>query len=277
MAQWNKISERWKIEDRRSSNVMRVWSIGLVWILMFAAVWYLSGKDPASILLDTLEYSQEFSQTENITQDDEYSWVDAYEAFVSTVLGSNNTFWESTLAQAGSQYQEPTVVLFRSGTYSACGGAQAQYGPHYCPADETIYLDETFFDELSWELWAQGGDVAEAYVIAHEVWHHLQNILEITDMYSRSSNEESIAIELQADCLAGVWLGYIDDQNVLEQNEILEALDAAWAVWDDRIQKKATGEVHPETWTHGSSEQRKEWFMTGYNSKNLNSCNTSEI
>jgi predicted metalloprotease len=191
--------------------------------------------------------------------------------FVSTVLGSVNDTWENVFAQNNLTYEEPKLVLFRGSTQSSCGGAVDYVGPHYCPEDETIYLDETFFDELTTRLGAQGGDVAEAYVIAHEVGHHAQNELGIFDR-AGSSNEDSIRLELQADCFAGLWAYSIKDLGVLEQNEINEAIDAARSVGDDRIQAQTTGRVNPEKWTHGSSAQRTQAFNTGFSSGNLASC-----
>jgi uncharacterized protein len=168
-------------------------------------------------------------------------------------------------------------------TTSACGNASSAVGPHYCPLDRTIYLDETFFDELTRRFGAEGGDVAEAYVIAHEVAHHAQNELGIMDQVNKAaqSNEESandlsVGIELQADCFAGLWANSIKDLGVFMPGEIKEALDAAAAVGDDRIQERVTGHINPESWTHGSSEQRVTWFNRGFETGNLANCNTLE-
>jgi len=143
-------------------------------------------------------------------------------------------------------------------------------GPHYCPLDSVIYLDETFFGELQSRLGAAGGDVAEAYVIAHEVGHHVQNELNLLD--ASRSNAASVEVELQADCFAGLWLGSLKSEGVLEEGETREALDAASTVGDDNIQKRTEGEIQPESWTHGSSEQRKNAFTAGYNGAGLQSC-----
>lgn len=189
--------------------------------------------------------------------------------------------WSNLFAQTGDAYTPPKLVLFRSATASSCGTATSQVGPHYCPLDQTIYLDETFFEELTNRFGAQGGDVAEAYVIAHEVAHHAQNELQIMDKVQmrRESNPDeandlSIKLELQADCFAGLWAYSIKDAGVFTQNEIYEAMDAASAVGDDRIQERTTGYSNPETWTHGSSAQRVNWFNKGYNSGQLSSCDT---
>jgi predicted metalloprotease len=143
-------------------------------------------------------------------------------------------------------------------------------GPHYCPLDSKIYLDETFFAQLQTRLGAQGGDVAEAYVMAHEVGHHVQNELGILNV--SEDNEGSIATELQADCFAGLWLGSLKSEGILEEGEIREALDAASTVGDDNIQQRTQGEIQPESWTHGSSEERVQWFTAGYNGAGMESC-----
>lgn len=201
---------------------------------------------------------------------------DSYEEFASTVLGSNDDMWEQVFSNEGIIYDPPTLVLFRTATETGCGTATSEVGPFYCPLDQTIYLDETFFEELTNRFGARGGDVAQAYVISHEVGHHVQNLLGILDNKSNSHSEEnqsaSIQIELQADCFAGLWAYSIKELEVLSPGEIIEAMDAAAAVGDDRIQKAITGRVNPETWTHGSSEQRVNSFTNGYESGELKSC-----
>jgi uncharacterized protein len=202
--------------------------------------------------------------------------------FTETVLGSNDDLWAAIFAENGLTYAPPTLVLFREATGSACGGADARVGPHYCPLDETIYLDETFFGELQSRFGAEGGDVAEAYVIAHEVGHHVQNELDIMDevqtMQQQTSGSErnqlSVALELQADCFAGVWANSIRDAGVFLPGEIEEAMDAAAAVGDDRIQETVQGRVTPENWTHGSSEDRVAWFTAGFDTGDPAGCDT---
>ena len=218
-------------------------------------------------------------------QPDEFAGEDDYEVFVSTVLGSTDDTWNAIFTAWGQQYVEPTLVLFRGTTQSACGGASSAVGPHYCPPDETIYIDETFFDELVRRFGATGGDVAEAYVIAHEVGHHVQKRLGIMEEVQRAqqaagsqaeANALSVRLELQADCFAGVWANSIRDAGVVEAGEIREALDAAATVGDDRIQERVQGQVSPETWTHGSSDQRVEWFTRGWEGGDPARCNTFE-
>ena len=200
----------------------------------------------------------------------DFEGADQYEVFVSTVLGSVNSMWEEAFAKNNSEYVAPKLVLFRGGTQSACGGAFSEVGPHYCPLDETIYLDETFFEELQDRFGAKGGDVAQAYVIAHEVGHHVQQSLGVLE--TSDSNRASVKTELQADCFAGLWAYSVKDRGVFEVGEIAEALDAAAAVGDDRIQKSTTGRINPETWTHGSSADRMNAFKAGYENGTLEAC-----
>ena len=218
-------------------------------------------------------------QTQHVVEDSEFAGDDAYEVFASTVLGSTNVLWEKEFVNQRKTYSQPTMVLFRVATQSACGTATSQVGPHYCPLDNTIYLDETFFEELTNRLGAQGGDVAEAYVIAHEAAHHaqlelgiMQQVQTLEQTEPERANEVSIALELQADCFAGLWFNSIKDLGVLEAGEIGEAMDAAAAVGDDRIQAKTTGRVNPESWTHGSAEQRLTWFNRGFEQGSYAAC-----
>ena len=207
---------------------------------------------------------------------------DDIRAFSEAVLGSTETLWTDVFTQAGLTYDPATFVIFEGFTDSACGGANSQVGPHYCPLDETIYIDFGFFQELQRRFGAAGGDFAEAYVIAHEVAHHVQNELGISSQVRTlqqqnpgDANALSVSLELQADCLAGVWAFSIYQRdNILEAGDIAEALDAAAAVGDDRIQATVTGRVNPESWTHGSSDERQFWFNEGYRTGDPNACDT---
>ena len=202
----------------------------------------------------------------NLTTTD-FEGADDYEVFAATVLGSTNDYWHGVFNARNQDYTEPKLVLFRSATQSGCGLATSDVGPHYCPADQTIYLDETFFVELQQRFKAKGGDVAEAYVIGHEVGHHVQNLEGTLDRAQREGTQAAaIGTELQADCYAGAWANSVAHLGVFEPNEISEAMDAAAAVGDDRIQQQVNGQVSPETWTHGSSEERVKWFTTGFES-----------
>ncbi len=271
MALWEKIQSRGQIEDRRGAPSRLLVGGGGLGILGIALTLFLTlaGGGDINDVVDQLQGIQVVPQSENAKQ---FEGKDSYEVFASTVLGSNNDMWRTVFAQAHKEYVEPKLVLFRTATESACGVATSAVGPHYCPLDQTVYLDETFFKELTNILGAQGGDVAEAYVISHEVGHHAQNLLGILD--SENTNEDSIKTELQADCFAGLWAYSIRDLGVLQFGEINEAMNAAAAVGDDRIQQKIGGRVNPETWTHGSSTQRVSWFNQGYQNGNVDSCNT---
>ncbi len=201
--------------------------------------------------------------------------------FMSFVLDDNQRVWGRILPTLGSQYPEARLVLFRDTVRSACGFAQAATGPFYCPGDQKVYLDLSFFDELGRRFGAPG-DFAQAYVIAHEIGHHVQQVLGITDQMRSMQrqrpdlkNQLSVRLELQADCLAGVWANTTAQRDLLERGDVDEGLRAAAAVGDDRIQRQAgRGYINPETFTHGTSEQRMEWFRKGLNSGDPNICDT---
>ena len=200
--------------------------------------------------------------------------------FVEVVLAETEDTWNSLFQQAGQSYREPKLVLFTDRVRSACGMASAATGPFYCPADMQVYMDLGFFDQL--RRMGGGGDFAAAYVIAHEVGHHVQRLLgterEVRAMQQRlgqaQSNDLSVKMELQADCFAGVWGHYAQQEGLLEQGDLQEALSAAGAIGDDALQQQAGRVVRPETFTHGSSSQRIRWFRTGFESGDPNQCNT---
>lgn len=277
MADWSRITSRGNVEDRRGNSLLGfgggLGGAGLFGVLALIAVNFLMSG--GQIDLNSVLSQLQSVQPSSTSQAAQFEGLDSYEKFASTVLGSTNDVWKQVFSKSGKPYKEPLLVLFRNATQSGCGIASSQVGPHYCPADETIYLDETFFDELKNRFGAKGGDVAEAYVIAHEVGHHVQGQLGIMDRYGTShDNQDSIRLELQADCFAGVWAGSLKNSGVFEPNEINEAIDAAEAVGDDRVQEAVQGRVTPETWTHGSAEQRKLWLKTGYDSGDPTACNT---
>lgn len=200
--------------------------------------------------------------------------------FLSFVLDDIQETWTTIFADGGLQYQDARLVLYRQLDQSACGMAQAAMGPFYCPADQRVYLDLSFFDELSRRLGAPG-DFAEAYVVAHEMGHHVQNLLGLSSQVSQAqranpgnANELSVALELQADCFAGVWGASAAARGLLEQGDLEEGLTAAAAVGDDRLQRETTGRVTPDTFTHGTSAQRMQWFRTGFDSGSASACET---
>jgi len=267
MANWGKIISRGEVEDRRSLGPVALGGISLTGVALLLLFNYLAGGDPIDVLsqLNTLP-----TENRQMVDGNSFEGEDEYEVFAETVIGSNNDLWTQVLDSRNQSYQPPKLVLFRTATQSACGTASSQVGPHYCPLDATIYLDETFFDELSSRFGAQGGDVAEAYVMAHEVGHHVQNELGLLE--GQQTNEDSIQTELQADCLAGLWANSIKHLEVFTPGEIHEAMDAAAAVGDDRIQERVTGSINPENWTHGSSAQRVSWFNKGYETGTFETC-----
>lgn len=200
--------------------------------------------------------------------------------FVSFVLDDAQRTWAQVLPQQGVQYRRAKLVLFRDAIDSACGFAEAATGPFYCPGDEKVYIDLGFYDELKQRFGAPG-DFAQAYVLAHEIGHHVQNVLGIEEKVRAArrqnpgaANALSVRMELQADCFAGVWAHSTDQRQILESGDIEEGLGAAAAVGDDRLQRMSTGRVNPESFTHGSSAQRMEWFKRGFTSGNVQSCNT---
>lgn len=199
--------------------------------------------------------------------------------FVATVLADTEDVWTKIFAENGLTYEEPKLVLFRDGVQTACGGASSASGPFYCPSDHKVYMDLAFFDELQTRFGAKGGDFAIAYVIAHEIGHHVQTLLGTSDKMRQlqsqtdeaGANKLSVKLELQADFYAGVWAHYDQKMNdILEEGDIEEALSAANAVGDDAIQKKAQGHVVPDSFTHGTSEQRMYWFKKGFQSGDIN-------
>ena len=216
--------------------------------------------------------------TSSLSPDDEMG------QFVNSVTVDIQTFWEDQFRASGSDYPETVTVLFTNGTQTGCGAASSATGPFYCPADRMIYLDPGFFDELSRRFGAPG-DFAQAYVIAHEYGHHVQNVTGTMDQVqqqqtSGNANELSIRLELQADCLAGMWANWVmanpDQANVesITDEDVREGLNAAAAVGDDRIQEQATGTIDKESWTHGSAEQRMQWFNVGFKQGSLEACDT---
>jgi len=204
--------------------------------------------------------------------------------FVSVVLADTEDTWKTIFADSGVRYQEPKLVLFSNYIQSACGLSEAAMGPFYCPADQKVYIDLSFYDELQNRFHAPG-DFAQAYVVAHEIGHHVQNLLGISDQVSGAqrragkaqSNRLSVMLELQADCLAGVWAHHAQAaRNILEQGDIEEGLNAAAQIGDDRMQRRSMGFAVPDSFTHGSAEQRVRWFREGLRTGDFQACNTFE-
>jgi len=246
--------------------------LGMIVVLIAALV---CGIDPRQ-LLDSGALNQGQSQQEQQQQQRNRAVNDDEKRFAASVLGSTEDVWNKILPQqANRRYVNPKLVLFSDVVQSACGNASASTGPFYCPGDQKLYLDFAFFRDLKNEFKAPG-DFAQAYVIAHEVGHHVQNILGTMDQVNRAGNSNtlSVRLELQADCYAGVWAYYANQQGLIEAGDYEEALQAASSVGDDTIQKRAQGYVVPESFTHGSSRERVQWFAQGLKSGDMRQCNT---
>ncbi len=200
--------------------------------------------------------------------------------FVSFVLDDAQNTWKQVLPKYGAQYHDAKLVLFRNAINSGCGFAQSASGPFYCPADQKVYIDLSFYDELK-QRFGASGDFAQAYVLAHEIGHHVQNLLGVSGKVSQMqrarpdlANQLSVKLELQADCLAGVWGHSTDQRHILEAGDVDKALKAASAIGDDRLQRMAGRGVNPDSFTHGSSADRVKWFQAGFNSGDVAACNT---
>jgi predicted metalloprotease len=268
------------IEDQRGGGGGRGLAIGGggIGTLLLILVLWLCGGDPRA-LLDQLGGGGGGlpAQTQQAPQNQPNAPSnDDPKKFVASVLGSTEDVWRKILPQqAQIQYQDPKLVLFTNQTASACGYASSATGPFYCPGDSKLYLDYGFFSELKSQFGAPG-DFAQAYVIAHEVGHHVQNMVGTMEKAHRAgnSNSDSVRLELQADCYAGVWAHYIQQQGMLEAGDVEEALRAASAVGDDAIQKRSQGYVVPESFTHGSAKDRMTWFSRGMQAGDMRQCNT---
>ncbi|MEW6677665.1 MAG: neutral zinc metallopeptidase [Pseudomonadota bacterium] len=268
------------VEDRRAGGIggIRGGGKGLgAGAIILALVALFFGVDPAIVLnLAGGLQAPETQQSAPPPANDEAA------QFVAHVLGDTEDTWRGLFTQSGHQYQDPKLVLFRGSTPTACGTGQAAMGPFYCPADRTVYIDLGFFDELKTRFGAPG-DFAQAYVIGHEVAHHVQNLLGIADRVHRArqqadpiqANQLSVRMELQADCLAGVWAHHADkSRDLLEAGDVEEGLNAATAIGDDTLQRQAQGRVVPDSFTHGSSRQRVTWFKRGLESGQPKLCDT---
>ena len=237
---------------------------GIGVLLLVLAVSCITGVNPLALL----EMTEQSAPTQSGPVPTGAPSGDPAAEFVSVVLGDTEETWNRVFSAAGKRYQEPVLVLFDGSVRSACGGATAASGPFYCPADQKVYLDLSFFRELDQRFGAPG-DFAQAYVVAHEVGHHVQNLLGV--MNQSRSNQASVQLELQADCFAGVWGHHANRKQLLDQGDVEEGLSAAAAIGDDRLTK---GRVSPESFTHGTSEQRARWLRKGLETGDVNSCDT---
>ena len=280
---------RWKggrrssnIEDRRGARAPKLLGGGIGTIVLVLVAMYF-GVDPAP-LLETMQNTGGAS-TAGTRPTDEDLDNEPLVDMVSVVVADTEDVWTEIFAEQGQQYQAPSLVLFTGATQSACGIGQAAMGPFYCPADRKAYIDLSFYRELQ-SRYKAPGDFAQAYVIAHEIGHHVQNLLGISGQVHQmkqrlgqaEANALSVRLELQADCLAGVWAIRADKaRNILERGDVEEALNAASAIGDDTLQRKSQGTVVPESFTHGTSEQRQRWFRKGLGSGDPDSCDTFSV
>ena len=276
--QWRMGRRSDNVEDRRGMGVpigVAGGGIGTI-ILVIAALFF--GFDP-SVILQSGDPSSQVAPGPGPAPS---KADDELRDFVSVVLADTEDVWKDLFRRRNAEYQEPKLVLFSGAVQSACGFAQAAVGPFYCPADHKVYLDLSFFRDLR-DRFGAPGDFAQAYVIAHEIGHHVQSLLGISDRVQaarqrtseREANQLSVRLELQADCLAGVWANQAQRaRQILDEGDVEEALKAASAIGDDRLQQQAGGYVVPDSFTHGSSAQRVEWFQRGLQSGRVDQCDT---
>jgi uncharacterized protein len=287
---WRNPRRSGNIEDRRGMRVpMKAVGGGIGGLILLIVIVLLGGGDPGMIFNDGINNnigvnnpgSPSYYEGTTPISEEERQLAD----FVSIVLADTEDTWNEIFASASLDYREPTLVLFSGAVESGCGLAQSAVGPFYCPLDEKVYIDLSFYKDLR-DSFGAPGDFAQAYVIAHEIGHHVQNQLGIMDEVQTAQqqassqadgNRLSVMLELQADCLSGVWAYNADrSRAVLEQGDIEEGLNAASSIGDDRLQMESQGQVTPDSFTHGSSAQRVSWFERGLESGDINSCNTFE-
>lgn len=266
------------VQDRRGVGASRGVVGGGIGTIVIALIIFFLGGDPSALLNDN-SFVQPNAPSEYVQSDEEN---ELYE-FASVVLAETETVWDNLFDEQGLQYEYPQLIIYNDSVQSACGSATSQVGPFYCPGDNSVYIDLSFYEDLKRDFNAPG-DFAFAYVIAHEVGHHVQNQLGISEqvmslrgkMPEAEFNKYMVRLELQADYFAGVWAHYVERANLLERGDIQEALNAASGVGDDRIQSEAWGYVIPDKFTHGTSEQRMRWFNKGFESGSIEDGNTFE-
>jgi len=273
---WKGREQSGNVEDRRGVSGKTIVAGGTVGTIVIALLVWVLGGNPMDVLKNGTQ------QTENTTEGTNTQSSDELTQFVSVVLKDTEDVWNTLFTQSGSTYREPKLVVFSQATQSACGYASAATGPFYCPGDEKVFIDLDFLQQMQHQLNATG-DFAIAYIIAHEVGHHVQKLLGITDQMENlrrqvseaEYNEYSVRLELKADFFAGVWAYHAQQtKNILEEGDIEEALNAASSVGDDRMQMQSQGYVVPDAFTHGTSEQRVRWFTKGFQTGDINQGDT---
>jgi predicted metalloprotease len=273
-----------RIEDRRGFTAAHG-GVGIVTIVVLGLIGWVLGIDPRLLIGGAQRISESTAPPADVSTG---APADEMGRFVSAVLGSTEAEWTDVFNQAGQSYKPPTLVMFSGATQSGCGSAQAAMGPFYCPMDQKVYLDTSFFEDLqrrfgACDIGSKTCQFSEAYVIAHEIGHHVQNLLGVLPKVQQAQrgveqaevNKLQVRVELQADCLAGVWAnGAQAKWQFIEPGDVESALQTASAIGDDRLQRQAQGYVVPDAFTHGTSEQRTRWFMTGLKSGKVPSCDT---
>src|SRR6516164_6331568 len=276
-----------RVEDRRGMTAGRAGGIGIGTVVILTLIGWAFGIDPR-LLIGGAEMLSGGSETQQQQQGPTGTPSDETGKFVSTVLGSTEDVWTDIFASAGKTYKPPTLVMFSGATQSACGFAQAAMGPFYCPIDQKVYLDTSFFRDLeqrfgACDIGSKTCQFSQAYVIAHEIGHHVQNQLGLLPQVEQAqramdqaeSNSLQVRVELQADCLAGVWANRAQAKwQFIEPGDVESALQTASAIGDDRLQRQAQGYVVPDSFTHGTSAQRSQWFTIGLKSGDVASCDT---
>ena len=291
--QWRGRRQSSNIEDRRGGGVKKVGGVSIIGLIIAFVLWQVFGISPETTMGVTQQIQ---TQTQSSAPATETADMAESREFVATVLADTEDVWTPIFAQAGQRYQPPSLVLFSGTVQSACGSATSASGPFYCPADQKVYLDTQFFRDMRTQMNIGGeqnsteltrtdlaGDFAQAYVIAHEVGHHVQTLLGISQQVRQAqaqastaaANNLSVRQELQADCFAGMWARHNHERTqFLQPGDIEEALDAAEKIGDDYLQRQARGHAIPDSFTHGTSAQRKRWFYRGFETGDVNQCDT---
>ncbi|MHA3051030.1 KPN_02809 family neutral zinc metallopeptidase [Acinetobacter sp. ANC 4640] len=293
--EWKGRRESDNVEDRRGSGAVKTGGISILGLLVAFVAWKFFGADPQQTYQVTKQLVTQQQSNQQAVQHPTSEQQEAKQ-FVSTILADTEDTWTTIFKQQGLQYTPTKLVLYRQSTPTACGAGQSAMGPFYCPSDKSVYLDTDFFVEMRQQLGISGeknstqlsrqdqaGDFAMAYVIAHEVGHHVQNLLGISEkiyaqrqqMSQKQANQLSVRQELQADCFAGIWAKYNNQRtHFLQQGDVEEAMDAAEKIGDDYLQKRSSGQIVPDSFTHGTSQQRMKWFDRGLNAQDLSACDT---
>ena len=291
--QWRGRRQSSNIEDRRGGGGKKVGGVSIIGLIIAFVLWQVFGISPETTMGVTQQIQ---TQTQSSSPATETADMAESREFVATVLADTEDVWTPIFAQAGQRYQPPSLVLFSGAVQSACGSATSASGPFYCPADQKVYLDTQFFRDMRTQMNIGGeqnsteltrtdlaGDFAQAYVIAHEVGHHVQTLLGISQQVRQAqaqastaaANNLSVRQELQADCFAGMWARHNHERTqFLQPGDIEEALDAAEKIGDDYLQRQARGHAVPDSFTHGTSAQRKRWFYRGFETGDVNQCDT---